>query len=128
MLILFIFAILGVELFGRIQCNHNSQCHSIDKHVNFENSGMAMLTLFRITTGDNWSGIMKVHFNIKLLFVRLRTEEKIFVLGRFVTQEVIGHGRQLFPVNHCYWIFHYIRSFDAIRSHQYSDSSSSEEP
>lgn len=31
----------------------------MDDHANFVNFGMAFLTLFRVATGDNWSGIMK---------------------------------------------------------------------
>uniref|UniRef100_A0A3B4Y353 Voltage-dependent T-type calcium channel subunit alpha-1I-like n=1 Tax=Seriola lalandi dorsalis TaxID=1841481 RepID=A0A3B4Y353_SERLL len=29
------------------------------RHATFENFGMAFLTLFRVSTGDNWNGIMK---------------------------------------------------------------------
>nr|QBP05236.1 voltage-dependent T-type calcium 3b [Petromyzon marinus] len=29
------------------------------RHATFENFGMALLTLFRVSTGDNWNGIMK---------------------------------------------------------------------
>ena len=36
-------------------------CDGLSKHANFHNFGMALLTLFRIFTGDNWNGIMKVY-------------------------------------------------------------------
>ncbi|CAF1073726.1 unnamed protein product [Adineta steineri] len=58
-LLFFIFATLGVELFGRLECNEEQLCSAIDKHANFQNFGMALLTLFRIATGDNWNSIMK---------------------------------------------------------------------
>lgn len=52
-------AALGIELFGRIKCSRDTPCNGISKHANFENAGMAMLTLFRIATGDNWVNIMR---------------------------------------------------------------------
>lgn len=33
----------------------------MSRHATFENFGMAFLTLFQVSTGDNWNGIMKVH-------------------------------------------------------------------
>jgi len=59
LLTFFIFATMGVELFGRMSCTDSSPCDGLSKHANFENFGIAMLTLFRISTGDNWAGIMK---------------------------------------------------------------------
>jgi len=35
-------------------------CEGLSKHAHFRNFGMAFLTLFRVATGDNWNGIMKV--------------------------------------------------------------------
>jgi len=35
-------------------------CEGLSKHAHFQNFGMAFLTLFRVATGDNWNGIMKV--------------------------------------------------------------------
>ncbi|CAF4081462.1 unnamed protein product [Adineta steineri] len=55
----FIFATLEVELFGRLECNEEQLCSAIDKHANFQNFGIVLLTLFRIATGDNWNSIMK---------------------------------------------------------------------
>uniref|UniRef100_A0A8C9ZA93 Voltage-dependent T-type calcium channel subunit alpha-1H n=1 Tax=Sander lucioperca TaxID=283035 RepID=A0A8C9ZA93_SANLU len=59
MLLFFIYAALGVELFGRLVCNDNNPCEGLSRHATFENFGMAFLTLFRVSTGDNWNGIMK---------------------------------------------------------------------
>ncbi|XP_022257393.1 voltage-dependent T-type calcium channel subunit alpha-1G-like isoform X2 [Limulus polyphemus] len=58
-LLFFIFAALGVELFGRLECNDKFPCQGLGEHAHFHNFGMAFLTLFRIATGDNWNGIMK---------------------------------------------------------------------
>ena len=59
-LLFFIFAALGVELFGKLECSEELPCTGLDKHAHFKDFGMAFLTLFRIATGDNWNGIMKV--------------------------------------------------------------------
>uniref|UniRef100_A0AAQ5ZD01 Voltage-dependent T-type calcium channel subunit alpha-1H n=1 Tax=Amphiprion ocellaris TaxID=80972 RepID=A0AAQ5ZD01_AMPOC len=59
MLLFFIYAALGVELFGKLECNDNNPCEGLSRHATFENFGMAFLTLFRVSTGDNWNGIMK---------------------------------------------------------------------
>lgn len=59
-LLFFIFAALGVELFGRLECNEDYPCSGLmDQHAHFQNFGLAFLTLFRVATGDNWNGIMK---------------------------------------------------------------------
>lgn len=58
-LLFFIFAALGVELFGRLECSDLVPCQGLGEHAHFANFGMAFLTLFRVATGDNWNGIMK---------------------------------------------------------------------
>lgn len=58
-LLFFIFAALGVELFGRLECSDDHPCQGLGEHAHFANFGMAFLTLFRVATGDNWNGIMK---------------------------------------------------------------------
>ncbi|KAI4456874.1 voltage-gated cation channel calcium and sodium [Holotrichia oblita] len=78
-LLFFIFAALGVELFGRLECSENIHVKvfvaldciiyilkmfllmflGLGEHAHFANFGMAFLTLFRVATGDNWNGIMK---------------------------------------------------------------------
>ncbi|XP_077324135.1 voltage-dependent T-type calcium channel subunit alpha-1I-like, partial [Lithobates pipiens] len=59
MLLFFIYAALGVELFGKLVCDDNHPCEGMSRHATFENFGMAFLTLFQVSTGDNWNGIMK---------------------------------------------------------------------
>ncbi|EDV27710.1 uncharacterized protein TRIADDRAFT_21513, partial [Trichoplax adhaerens] len=58
-LLFFIFAALGIELFGRLDCTTDNPCNGLSQHANFKTFGMAMLTLFRIATGDNWQGILQ---------------------------------------------------------------------
>ncbi|CAG5097992.1 Oidioi.mRNA.OKI2018_I69.XSR.g15322.t1.cds [Oikopleura dioica] len=59
LLLFFIFAALGVELFGTIVCDEDNPCEGLGRHASFANFGIAWLTLFRVSTGDNWNGIMK---------------------------------------------------------------------
>uniref|UniRef100_A0A8B9JYP3 Calcium voltage-gated channel subunit alpha1 Ib n=1 Tax=Astyanax mexicanus TaxID=7994 RepID=A0A8B9JYP3_ASTMX len=40
-------------------CNADHPCEGMSRHATFENFGMAFLTLFQVSTGDNWNGIMK---------------------------------------------------------------------
>lgn len=53
LLICFVYAILGVNLFGKIKAGEN-----ITDHANFRTFGSAMLTLLRMSTGEAWNGIM----------------------------------------------------------------------
>uniref|UniRef100_A0A3B5BNM1 Voltage-dependent T-type calcium channel subunit alpha n=1 Tax=Stegastes partitus TaxID=144197 RepID=A0A3B5BNM1_9TELE len=59
MLLFFIFAALGVELFGDLICDELHPCEGLGRYATFKNFGMAFLLLFRVATGDNWNGIMK---------------------------------------------------------------------
>lgn len=43
-----------------VECTDSNPCEGLSRHATFENFGMAFLTLFRVSTGDNWNGIMKV--------------------------------------------------------------------
>lgn len=42
------------------ECSEDNPCEGLSRHATFTNFGMAFLTLFRVSTGDNWNGIMKV--------------------------------------------------------------------
>ncbi|XP_069373570.1 voltage-dependent T-type calcium channel subunit alpha-1G isoform X19 [Paralichthys olivaceus] len=59
MLLFFIYAALGVELFGDLICDELHPCEGLGRYATFKNFGMAFLLLFRVSTGDNWNGIMK---------------------------------------------------------------------
>ncbi|GAA6069502.1 voltage-dependent T-type calcium channel subunit alpha-1G isoform X1, partial [Tachysurus ichikawai] len=50
---------LGVELFGDLICDDLHPCEGLGRYATFKNFGMAFLLLFRVSTGDNWNGIMK---------------------------------------------------------------------
>lgn len=53
LLFLAIFSVLGVQLFATVA--HND---ALNDHANFQSFPVALLTLFRGTTGENWNGIM----------------------------------------------------------------------
>ncbi|KAM7412341.1 hypothetical protein PAMA_022023 [Pampus argenteus] len=54
-----IYAALGVELFGKMDCTDDHPCLGLHRHSNFTHFGMALLTLYRVCTGDNWSGVLR---------------------------------------------------------------------
>lgn len=57
LLLLYIYACAGVELFGKQGCEM-SDCEGFSEHGNFVNWNYAMLMLFRLTTGDNGYGVL----------------------------------------------------------------------
>lgn len=52
-LLFFIFAVIGVQLFSTVAYHGE-----LGPHTNFRNFGMALLTLARFATGENWNGFM----------------------------------------------------------------------
>ena len=52
-LFFFIFAVMGMNLFGTIKMQD-----SVTRHANFEDFGSSLLVLFRGATGETWNGIM----------------------------------------------------------------------
>jgi len=53
-LLFFIYAYIGVMLFSGVVPGEN-----LNEHANFESFGMALLTLFRVATNDEWVGVMQ---------------------------------------------------------------------
>jgi hypothetical protein len=53
LLLLYMFSVLGVFLFAEVQLQDN-----LDDHANFQSFGIAFLTLFRCSTGENWNALM----------------------------------------------------------------------
>ncbi len=52
-LLIFIYAVMGVQLFAGVQYGD-----FIDRHANFQSFGTALLVLIRASTGESWNGIM----------------------------------------------------------------------
>ncbi|KAK7918828.1 hypothetical protein WMY93_010112 [Mugilogobius chulae] len=55
----YIYSVLGVELFGDLECSEDFPCAGLHRHANFGHFGFALMALYKVTTGDNWSGILK---------------------------------------------------------------------
>jgi hypothetical protein len=53
LLLLMIYAVLGVQLFAYIELNDD-----LTEHAHFQNPIMSAATLFRYLTGENWNGMM----------------------------------------------------------------------
>lgn len=45
-------------------CDELHPCEGLGRYATFRNFGMAFLLLFRVSTGDNWNGIMKVKLTL----------------------------------------------------------------
>lgn len=75
-LFFFIFAIMGMTLFGTIR--HGE---FLNRHANFETFPQALLLLFRMATGEAWNGIMHDC---------MRSTECIFLKEDFVTDDGVG--------------------------------------
>ena len=58
-LLFFIYAYVGVILFGTTPRTNTSEGGSLDEHANFESFPRAVLTLFRVATNDEWVGVMR---------------------------------------------------------------------
>eukprot|EP00397_Hematodinium_sp_SG-2012_P000464 GEMP01000464.1.p1 GENE.GEMP01000464.1~~GEMP01000464.1.p1 ORF type:complete len:1850 (+),score=300.04 GEMP01000464.1:241-5790(+) len=52
-LLVFLYAVLGVNLFGKVRFSGNH-----DEHANFRNWPLAVMTLFRSMTGEGWNELM----------------------------------------------------------------------
>eukprot|EP01083_Nonionella_stella_P100448 283341_1 len=57
LLLLFIFAVLGMDLFGKVSLSA-AGLEALDEHTNFSRFPKSAQTMFRIFTGDAWVGIM----------------------------------------------------------------------
>ncbi|XP_057659977.1 voltage-dependent calcium channel type A subunit alpha-1 isoform X14 [Diorhabda carinulata] len=54
-MLFFIYAIIGMQVFGNIEVSPET---SIDRHNNFRNFIQGLMLLFRCATGENWPSIM----------------------------------------------------------------------
>lgn len=56
----FIFNLMFICICTLLECDEDHPCQGMSEHAHFQNFGIAFLTLFRVATGDNWNGVMKV--------------------------------------------------------------------
>jgi len=85
LLLFFIYAIMGVQSFGRL-----TNDDAIDVHANFRTFSVALLTLFRISTGEGWEGFLfdttnGGHFLSWIYFVSFVTIASFVMVNLFIT-------------------------------------------
>lgn len=54
----FIYAVIGMQLFGKIKLDDNTGESEITRHNNFRSFPRALMVLFRSATGESWQEIM----------------------------------------------------------------------
>ena len=54
-LLLYIYAVTGVQLFAEVMFNGPYQ---LESNINFSDIRYSMLTMFRVATGENWHELM----------------------------------------------------------------------
>ena len=55
-IVLYVFAMLGMVLFGGMTVDGPWASSGISRHANFDTVPMSFQTVFRLATGDSWSG------------------------------------------------------------------------
>jgi hypothetical protein len=76
-LIFFIYAVLGMHLFGKIPQDDEF----LTARANFETFGTSMLVVFRMSTGESWNGIMNAC---------KKGENAGFAMPYFITFQILG--------------------------------------
>jgi len=56
MLFLYMYSIMGVFLFAEVKLTG-----TLNEHINFQNVGIAFITLLRVATGENWHDVVASH-------------------------------------------------------------------
>ena len=54
----FIYAVIGMQLFGKIKLDDNTGSSELTRHNNFRSFPRALMVLFRSATGESWQEIM----------------------------------------------------------------------
>ena len=78
-LFFFMYAVIGMQLFGTVKRGTH-----LNRHANFEHFGRALLTLFRMSTGESWNGIMHdaiVHSNCIQLTRSITVNDTLYASG-----------------------------------------------
>ncbi len=57
-MLFFIYAVIGMQLFGKIKLDENTGESEITRHNNFRSFPRALMVLFRSATGESWQEIM----------------------------------------------------------------------
>eukprot|EP01083_Nonionella_stella_P278331 946520_1 len=90
LLLFFMYAVAGQQLFGKIE---NLDGDNLNVHANFGNFWFAVLTLYRIATGESWNGIMHdVTANLKC---SMPACEQVYPLVYFLSFVILGQFMML---------------------------------
>eukprot|EP01065_Artemidia_motanka_P036316 TRINITY_DN4422_c0_g2_i1.p1 TRINITY_DN4422_c0_g2~~TRINITY_DN4422_c0_g2_i1.p1 ORF type:complete len:2025 (+),score=759.03 TRINITY_DN4422_c0_g2_i1:77-6151(+) len=83
MLVIFIYALLGMQLFGGDFCAANGAAGgcTVPRH-NFDNLGFAVLTVFQVITGEDWNIVM--YDGMRVADRNVVYFLSLFVLGNYV--------------------------------------------
>jgi hypothetical protein len=72
LLVIFIYTVIGVSLYGEMDVHAPYKFGLYNEHANFATFGTGIVTLFRMSTGESWNGIMhdvmSVHPTASLFF------------------------------------------------------------
>lgn len=71
------------------ECSEDHPCDGLGEHAHFKNFGMAFLTLFRIATGDNWNGIMKVR-SLAVFLVQINKNHCLYKLHHSINLPLVA--------------------------------------
>mgnify|MGYP006099554907 FL=1 len=81
LLLIYIFSIVGMHMFGKLTTDGDF----FDIHANFHNVGIGMLTLFRCATGESWNGIM-----YDIMDRSANSASVFFAMAYFTVFQVLG--------------------------------------
>ena len=57
-MLFFIYAVIGMQMFGKISIEFEKESRDINRNNNFQTFPQAILVLFRSATGESWQNIM----------------------------------------------------------------------
>lgn len=63
-LVIFIYTVIGVSLYGEMPLDQSYSFGKYNEHANFATFGTGIVTLFRMSTGESWNGIMHDVMNV----------------------------------------------------------------
>ena len=83
LLCLYVYAVMGMNLFSDVTVDKVDGLEFIDSRINFATFGCSMLTLFRTSTGESWNGIMH-ELEAAGYFIAIPFFISFVVLGTFI--------------------------------------------
>ncbi|RWS16550.1 muscle calcium channel subunit alpha-1-like protein, partial [Dinothrombium tinctorium] len=99
LLLFFIYAVVGMQMFGKIALDDNGEIH---RNNNFQTFFQSIVVLFRSATGESWQDVMMAYWSILGAhhldeFVRLWSEYDPDAKGRIKHLDVVTLLRKISP-------------------------------